>query len=48
MLRIEALEIDDHILEKIEARHGISFTESLIRNAGIGPWNPAPQIATPR
>jgi len=27
VLRIEALEIDDHILEKIEARHGISFTE---------------------
>ena len=27
MLRIEALEIDDHILEKIEAKHGVSFTE---------------------
>lgn len=28
MLRIEALEIDDHILEKIESKHGISFTEA--------------------
>ncbi|MBI4298493.1 MAG: BrnT family toxin [Chloroflexi bacterium] len=27
MLRIEALEIDDYILEKIEAKHGIYFTE---------------------
>jgi uncharacterized DUF497 family protein len=27
MLRIESLEIDDHILEKIEWKHGISFTE---------------------
>ena len=27
MLRIESLEIDDHILEKIEVRHGISFSE---------------------
>ncbi len=27
MLRIEALEIDDHILEKIESKHGISFEE---------------------
>ena len=27
MLRIEALEIDDPILEKIESKHGISFTE---------------------
>ncbi|MDO8491440.1 MAG: BrnT family toxin [Dehalococcoidia bacterium] len=27
MLRIEALEIDDHVLEKIEAKHGVSFTE---------------------
>lgn len=27
MLRIEALEIDDHILDKIESRHGVSFTE---------------------
>ncbi|MBI2871901.1 MAG: BrnT family toxin [Chloroflexi bacterium] len=27
MLRIQALEIDDHILEKIEAKHGISLTE---------------------
>ena len=27
MLRIEALEIDDHILDKIESRHGISFEE---------------------
>ena len=27
MLRIEALEIDDHVLEKIESKHGISFTE---------------------
>lgn len=27
MLRIECLEIDDHILDKIESKHGISFTE---------------------
>ena len=27
MLRIESLEIDDHILEKIESRHRISFGE---------------------
>ena len=27
MLRIEALEIDDHILGKIESKHGISFAE---------------------
>ena len=27
MLRIESLEIDDHILEKIESKHRISFTE---------------------
>ena len=27
MLHIEALEIDDHILEKIESRHGVSFAE---------------------
>lgn len=27
MLRIEALEIDDHILEKIESKHGLSFQE---------------------
>lgn len=27
MLRIEALEIDDHILDKIESKHGISFVE---------------------
>lgn len=27
MLRIEALEIDDHILDKLESKHGISFTE---------------------
>ena len=26
-LRIEALEIDDHILEKIESRHNVSFSE---------------------
>ncbi|MBI2849593.1 MAG: BrnT family toxin [Chloroflexi bacterium] len=28
MLRIEALEIDDHILDKIESRHGVSFQEA--------------------
>ncbi len=27
MLRIEALEIDDHILDKIESKHGVSFEE---------------------
>ena len=27
MLRIESLEIDDHILDKIESRHGVSFQE---------------------
>ena len=27
MLSIDALEIDDHILDKIESRHSISFTE---------------------
>ena len=27
MLRIESLEIDDHILDKIESKHGILFTE---------------------
>jgi uncharacterized DUF497 family protein len=27
VLRIEALEIDDHILEKIESKHHISFSE---------------------
>ena len=27
MLRIESVQIDDHILEKIEAKHGISFAE---------------------
>jgi len=27
MLRIESLEIDDHILDKIESKHGISFVE---------------------
>lgn len=27
MLRIESLEIDDHILEKIETKHQVSFTE---------------------
>jgi uncharacterized DUF497 family protein len=28
MLRIEALEIDDHILDKIEDEHGVSFYEA--------------------
>lgn len=28
MMRIEALEIDDHILDKIESGHGISFREA--------------------
>ena len=27
MLRIEALEIDDHILNKLESRHGVPFRE---------------------
>ena len=27
MLRIEALEIDDHILDKIESKHGVSLEE---------------------
>jgi uncharacterized DUF497 family protein len=27
VLRIESLEIDDHVLEKIESKHSISFTE---------------------
>lgn len=27
MLRIESLEIDDHILDKIEFKHGITFEE---------------------
>lgn len=27
MLRIESLEIDEHVLEKIESKHNISFTE---------------------
>jgi len=27
MLRIESLEIDDHILDKIEAKHSITFGE---------------------
>lgn len=27
MLRIEALEVDDHILDKIESKHGVSFGE---------------------
>jgi hypothetical protein len=27
MPRIEALEIDDHILDKIETRHGVAFVE---------------------
>jgi hypothetical protein len=26
-MRIEALEIDDHILDKIEAKHGVYFYE---------------------
>ncbi|MDP2662443.1 MAG: BrnT family toxin [Dehalococcoidia bacterium] len=28
MLRIESLEIDDHILDKIESKHGVSFDEA--------------------
>jgi len=27
VLRIESLEIDDHILEKIESQHGVTFEE---------------------
>jgi uncharacterized DUF497 family protein len=27
MLRIEALEIDDHILDKLESKHGVSSEE---------------------
>lgn len=27
MLRIECLEIDDHVLGKIESKHNVSFTE---------------------
>ncbi len=27
MLRIEVLTIDDHILDKIESKHGVSFEE---------------------
>ena len=27
MLRIEALEIDDHIMDKIESKHRVSFEE---------------------
>lgn len=27
MPRIEALEIDEHILDKIESRHGVAFAE---------------------
>lgn len=27
VLQIESLEIDDHILEKIESKHNVSFTE---------------------
>jgi uncharacterized DUF497 family protein len=27
VLCIEALEVDDHILEKIESKHGVSFAE---------------------
>ena len=27
MLRIESLEIDDHILDKIESKHGVSLEE---------------------
>jgi hypothetical protein len=27
MLRIDALEIDDHVLDKIESRHGVPFDE---------------------
>ncbi|MEE9202886.1 MAG: hypothetical protein V3U31_06815, partial [Dehalococcoidia bacterium] len=27
MLRIESLEVDDHVLDKIESKHDIPFTE---------------------
>jgi len=27
MLRIESLEIDDHVLDKIESKHGIAFEQ---------------------
>ena len=27
MLRIESLEIDDYVLDKVEAKHGITFDE---------------------
>jgi len=27
MLRIKSLEVDDHILDKIEVKHGITFAE---------------------
>lgn len=27
MLRIEALEIGDHVLDKIESKHGVTFAE---------------------
>ena len=27
MLRIESLEVDDHILDKIESKHGVTFEE---------------------
>ncbi len=27
MLRIESLEIDDHIVDKIESKHGVTFEE---------------------
>jgi hypothetical protein len=27
LLRIESLEIDDHVLDKIEAKHGVTFDE---------------------
>ena len=27
MLRIESLQIDDHVLDKIESKHGITFEE---------------------
>jgi uncharacterized DUF497 family protein len=27
VLRIECLEIDDHVLDKIESKHNVSFTE---------------------
>lgn len=28
MKRLEALEVDDHILEKIQVKHGVSFDEA--------------------